>query len=115
MSDNKEYIINIRVSKDTYNKLKAKAKENSESLSSLVRKTLDDSYEIFTDFKNDIFYKKTVSADNIVHYQKVIVAKDTNCDRCQINIHKGAEMFLAETKTGTGKYFCGACFTNFYR
>ncbi len=109
MDDNKEYIINIRVSKDTYKKLKDKAKENSESLSSLVRKTLDDSYEIFSDLKRDIFGDEKPSS-NIVHYQKVIVAKDVKCDRCQAEITKGSQVFLGETKTGIKKYFCGNCF-----
>jgi hypothetical protein len=112
MDNNKEYIINIRVSKDTYNKLKDKAKENSESLSSLVRKTLDDSYEIFNDLKKDIFGDSNKNTNNIIHYQKVIVAKDVTCDRCQAPIAKGSQVYLGETKTGTKKYFCNNCCVN---
>lgn len=112
MDDNKEYIINIRVSKDTYKKLKDKAKENSESLSSLVRKTLDDSYEILGDIKRDIFGEGEKPVNNIQYYQKVIVAKDVKCDRCQAEISKGSQVFLGETKTGVKKYFCNNCFVN---
>lgn len=108
MEDNKDYIINIRVSKETYEKLKSKAKENSESLSNLVRKSLDDSWEIFGDLKNEIFGKK--ESDNIIHYQKVIIAKDTKCSRCGTPIFKGSEALLGETKTSQKKYFCTSCF-----
>ena len=108
--DNKEYIINIRVSKETYDKLKVKAKENSESLSSLVRKTLDDSYEIFSDLKKDIFGGFNKGTDNILHYQKVIIAKDVDCQRCGAKIIKSSQAYLGETKSGAGKYFCIDCF-----
>ena len=108
--DNKEYVINIRVSKGTYSKLKTKAKENGESLSNLVRKTLDDSWEIFSDLKKDIFGEDEKANDNITHYQKVIVAKNVVCERCNTNIPKGSQVFLGETKNGEKKYFCGNCF-----
>lgn len=110
MDNNKEYIINIRVSKDTYNKLKEKAKENSESLSSLVRKTIDDSWEIFKDIKKDLFGDEGKGNGSVLHYQKVIVAKDVECDRCHSPITKGTQVFLGETKSGTKKYFCSDCF-----
>ncbi len=111
METNKDYILNIRVSKETYNKLKTKAKENSESLSTLVRKTLDDSWEIFSDLKSDLFGedKKT---NGVVYYQKVILAKDGICDRCSAAIAKGDHVFLGETKSGAKKYFCNDCFVN---
>lgn len=108
MENNKDYILNIRVSKELYEKLKHKAKENSESLSDLVRKSLDDSWEIFGDLKNEIFGQK--ETDNVVYYQKVIIAKDMKCSRCDALIPKGSEMFLGETKSGSKKYFCMACF-----
>ncbi|MFA6098060.1 MAG: hypothetical protein WCV50_04650 [Patescibacteria group bacterium] len=110
MDNNKEYIINIRVSKETYRKLKAKAKEESESLSSLVRKTLNDSYEIFKDIKQDIFGNEEKSSGNMLHYQKIILAKDTACERCHNEIAKGSQAYLGESKTGTKKYFCAKCF-----
>src|SRR5689334_8425549 len=109
IEDNKEYIINIRVSKEVYNKLKNKAKENSESLSSLVRKTLDDSWEILGDIRNE-FFGDAKNSNGVLYYQKIIVAKDTNCSRCQADISKGSEAYLGETKTGSKKYFCNKCF-----
>lgn len=109
--DNKEYIINIRVSKEVYDKLKNRAKENGESLSNLVRKTLSDSWEIFDDLKKDLFgQSKKADNENIEHYLKVIVAKDILCDRCQSKISKGDQVIFGETKTGLKKYICNDCF-----
>lgn len=109
--DNKEYIINIRVSKEVYDKLKNRAQENGESLSNLVRKTLSDSWEIFDDLKKDLFGQdKKTDKDNIEHYTKVIVAKDVFCDRCKASISKGEQVIFGETKTGIKKYICSNCF-----
>lgn len=112
MEDNKDYIINIRVSKNTLNKLKNKAKENSQSLSDLVRKTLDDSWEIFGDFKEDLFGKNEKSVNGVDYFQKVIVAKDTSCEKCGTAIPKATEAYLGITETGAKKYFCTLCFMN---
>ncbi len=111
MDNNKDYILNIRVSKETLNKLKAKAKENSQSLSGLVRKTLDDSWEIFGDLKEDIFGKDEKNK-GVEYYQKVIVAKEVECDNCGSLIQKAYEAYLGETKGGKKIYFCNACFMN---
>src|SRR3989344_4274039 len=48
--ESKDYIINLRVSRATYDKVKQKAKENRETVSNLLRKVIDDSAEIVTDF-----------------------------------------------------------------
>ena len=111
MEDNKDYIINIRVSKDTYTKLKDKAKQNSESLSDLVRKSIDDGWEILGDLKKDLF-PGNKNNDGILHYQKVIVAKDMTCSNCNTNIPRGSHVFVGETKAGNKKYFCNNCFSN---
>jgi len=112
MDNSKDYVLNIRVSKDTLNKLKNKAKENSQSLSDLVRKTLDDSWEIFGDLKEDLFGKDEKSANGVDYYQKVIVAKDVNCEKCGSPISKASEAYLGITKVGAKKYFCNSCFIN---
>lgn len=103
---NKDYIINVRVSKETYNKLKRKAKENSESLSELVRKTFSDGMEILGDLKSELFNS---NQDGFAHYQHVVVAQDLNCARCDAAIPRGSKAILAETESGEKKYFCGAC------
>lgn len=112
MDDSKDYVLNIRVSKDTLNKLKNKAKENSQSLSDLVRKTLDDSREIFGDFKDDLFGKGEKAANGVEYFQKVIVAKTVDCEKCASPIAKATEAYLGVTKTGEKKYFCNSCFIN---
>lgn len=109
MENNKEYIVNIRVSKDTYDKLKRKAKENSQTISNIVRKTLDDSYEVWGDLKKDLFGDKKENS-GISYYQKVVMAKDEKCERCDSDIGKGDEAYVGETKSGSKKYFCNKCF-----
>lgn len=108
-NDNKEYIVNIRVSKDTYNKLKNKAKENSQTLSDLIRKTLDDSYEIFSDIRKDLFGDDK-NKNGMIYYQKAILARDIHCDVCGNIVKKGTDIFIGETKNGNKKYFCNDCF-----
>jgi len=110
MQDNKEYILNIRVSKDTYDKLKRKARENKETLSGLVRKTIDDSYELLGDLKKDLFGEENKGRDGLVYYQKVTAARDIECDRCHRIVPKGSAIFMGETKSGAKKYFCTECF-----
>src|SRR4051812_37968646 len=110
MQDNKEYILNIRVSKDTYEKLKRIAKENSQTLSSLIRKTIDDSSEIFSDLRKDLFGGSEKSKDGLVYYQKVTAARDIECNKCHASVPKGSTIFMGETKSGAKKYFCTDCF-----
>jgi formamidopyrimidine-DNA glycosylase len=112
MDNNKDYVLNIRVSKDTLTKLKNKAKENSQSLSDLVRKTLEDSWEIFGDLKEDLFGKGEKNANGVDYYQKIIVAKDVACEKCGAVIWKASEAYLGTAKTGEKKYFCNACFVS---
>jgi formamidopyrimidine-DNA glycosylase len=112
MEDPKDYIINIRVSKEVYDKLQTKAKENSESLSGLVRKTINDSMEIFGDITDELFSKNKGGKNDFAHYQRVILAKDTPCDRCHTVIPKGSHVLVGETGSGEKKYFCGACFAD---
>jgi thymidine kinase len=71
---------------------------------------LDDSYEIFRDLKHDILGESTKPVSNIMHYQKVIVAKDAVCEKCGSPIFKGSQVFLGETKVGAKQYFCNNCF-----
>jgi|GEM_PF-983013 len=114
MDENKDYVLNIRVSRETYNKLRSKARENRESLSSLVRKAVHDGLEIFGDIKKDFFgekndiFKKNVP--DFDYFQSVIAAKNLACQRCSTQIAKGERAFIGETKSGSRKYFCSTCF-----
>lgn len=109
-SDAKDYIINLRVSRATYNKIKEKAKENSETISNLVRKAIDDSSEIISDLSKDIFGKnRKKDFDDIASYHKVKAAKEISCDNCGAKIRAGEAATLGETRSGRGYYFCAKC------
>ncbi|MFA6586227.1 MAG: hypothetical protein WCS86_03665 [Candidatus Paceibacterota bacterium] len=108
--DNKDYIINLRVSRATYEKIKQKAKENRESTSNLVRKIVDDSIEIISELSDELLGKGGNNKfKNIVGYHKVKVAQELKCDKCDTIIHVGETVTVGET-TGTKKYFfCKNC------
>lgn len=108
--DNKNYVINLRVSKATYEKIKQKARENRESISNLVRKAVEDSSEIISDLSEEIFGKgKDNKFQDVASYHKSKAAKDIKCDKCGAAIAAGAGVTVGET-TGAKKYFfCENC------
>jgi hypothetical protein len=108
--NNKDYIINLRVSKATYEKIKQKARENRESISNLVRKTVDDSLEIISDLSNDLRGKdKSDKFKDVISYHKVISAQELECDSCEKKIKVGETATIGET-VGVKKYFfCNYC------
>ena len=107
-TENKDYIINIRVSRETYDKVKQKASENRESISNLVRKVIEDSSEVISDLSRDIFGKGEKFSD-IVSYHKAQLAKDIKCDRCARTIIKGEMATVGENNKGKRYYFCSEC------
>lgn len=108
MDDNKEYIINLRVSRATYEKIKGKARENRESVSNLVRKAIEDSGEILSNLSDEIFGKGGKYKD-IVSYHKAKTAKEIVCGKCGNTISVGDIVTVGET-TGAKKYFfCQNC------
>src|SRR3989338_5857883 len=102
-NSNKDYIINLRVSRETYEKIKRKAKENSENISTLIRNAIDDSTEIISDISNDLFPNKDKFKD-IVGYHKFKVAQELECSQCQSKISKGDTATICETAKSK-KYF----------
>jgi len=106
--DNKDYIINLRVSRETYEKIKEKASENRETISHLLRKVIDDSSEIISDVSQEILGKKS-SFDDIVSYHKSILAKETPCSKCKKTIPKNKTITIGETKSNKRYIFCSAC------
>lgn len=111
MEENKDYIINFRVSRKTYEKIKEKAKENRESISNLARKAMEDSVEIIHDLSREIFGKgeKKEKFEDIVSFHKAQFAKDMECASCGKAITKGAVGVVGENKTGKKYYFCADC------
>ena len=104
----KDHIINLRLSKATYSKLKERAKANSESLSDLVRTTLNDSLEIMGDISHDVFGTKK-KTDKVMHYYEVILTEPVACAKCSVRIKKGTKALLGETQSGKKRYACIAC------
>lgn len=108
MDDNKDYIINLRVSRATYDKIKRKAKENQESISTLVRKAIDDSSEIITDLSDELFGKKEKFKD-IVGYHKSKAAQNLECAKCGKKIAQGDTVVVGETEGAKKYFFCESC------
>jgi hypothetical protein len=108
-NDNKDYVINLRVSRATYEKLKSKAAENRDTLSGFVRKAIDDSAEIISDLSNDVFGKRKKDFGNVDSYHEVEVAKNIKCAQCGEDIPAGETATVGETKSGRKYYFCGKC------
>ncbi len=109
-NDNKDYIINLRVSRATYEKIKQKAKENRESISSLVRKTVGDSVEIISDLSNELLGKdKKGEFKDIISYHKVKVAQEIKCNKCSMNVPIGEIVTVGETMGVKKYFFCSNC------
>ncbi len=109
-NENKEYIINLRVSRATYEKVKEKAKENRESISNLVRKAVDDSVEIISDLSNELLGKdKNAKFKDIISYHRVKTAQEIKCDKCNMIILSGDMATIGETKGAKKYFFCQNC------
>lgn len=106
--DNKDYIINLRVSRATYDKIKQKARENEESISNLVRKAISDSAEIITDLSEEIFGRQNKFKD-IVGYHRARAAKDLRCAKCERTISAGEVVTIGETEGIKKYFFCENC------
>lgn len=108
--ENKDYIINLRVSRDTYEKIKEKAKENRESMSNLIRKTVDDSLEIISDLSNELLGKKdSEKFKDIIGYMKIKTAREVECDKCGASIKSGETITVGETENAKKYFFCNNC------
>src|ERR1043165_4000229 len=106
---NKDYIINLRVSRDLYDKIKRKAHENQDSISNLVRKAIDDSVEIFDDLSKEFRGEGKATQKDIIGYQWYRAARDVPCDTCGASIEEGQTYLVGETR-GSKKYiFCDTC------
>ena len=106
----KDYVINLRVSRATYEKIKTKATENRDTVSNLIRKVIEDSGEIMQDLSREIFGgRKEKDFDDVVGYHQITLAREMECAKCGKAMRKGSKAEVGETKSGTHYYFCGAC------
>ena len=106
--DGKDYVINLRVSRATYDKIKRKAKENQESISNLVRKAIDDSAEIVSDISGELFGKKDKFKD-VIGYHKSKAAQELECAKCGAKIVPGEIVTVGETEGAKKYFFCENC------
>lgn len=109
----KDYILNIRISRDTFDKIKNRASENKETISSLLRKVIDDSSEIIGDLSNEIFdTRKKGKANNvpdIACFYSAKTAKAVTCQKCKKSIKKGTKVEIGEDAKGQKYFFCETC------
>ena len=106
--DRKDYIINLRVSRKTYEKLKARASENRETMSNLARKVIDDGMEIIGDVSDELLGKDKKNTDVCYTYE-VHLAKDDVCNQCGCVLKKGKKVIVGEKKSGRKYCFCTKC------
>jgi len=109
----KDYVINLRVSRQTYQKIKDKAKKNGNTISSLLRAVIDDSAEIISDLSQDLSGAPYSSPKNrfsdITAYHRAVLAQARPCDNCRTEMIKGEITTIGETAKGPAYYFCGKC------
>ena len=109
MSDNKDYIVNLRVTRETYEGLKKKALENSESVSNFIRKAIEGSIGLVADISEDIINLGSGDLSGILSYHPAKAAKEMSCARCGAKVAKGEDVMVGETG-GSRKYMlCGKC------
>jgi len=107
-NENKDYILNIRISKKTYEKVKDLAKENAQSVSHLVRKVINDGLDIASDLSEDIFGKGKKET-NIISYYHGIAGRDIWCAKCGRKIKMGQKIVIGESTFEKKYYFCVNC------
>ncbi|KKR15361.1 MAG: hypothetical protein UT43_C0002G0018 [Parcubacteria group bacterium GW2011_GWC1_39_29] len=105
---NKDYIINLRVSRATYEKIKHKAKENGDSISTLIRKAISDSAEIIDDLSSELFQKQEKFKD-ILGYHRFKTAQELECSQCHGKISEGETATVGETEKSKKYFFCKNC------
>lgn len=106
----KDYIINLRVSRKTYDKIKDRAKKNGETISNLIRSIINDSAEVISDLSSELTGKKTKDKfADIVSYSRAVLAQSRPCDNCGKEMAKGETVIAGETATRARYYFCPSC------
>lgn len=108
--DTKDYIINLRVSKQTYEKIKQKARQNKDTISSLLRNIIDDSSEILSDLTKDLKNEKSAGKfTDVVSYHRATLAQERTCDSCGLTVPKNEVVTIGETGNGKSYYICSRC------
>src|SRR4051812_17508054 len=105
----KDYIINLRVSRQTYDKVKSRARKNGQTISNLIRGIIDDSAEIISDISHDLRGPKKEKFGDIVSYHKSVLAQAKTCDNCGTEMLQQTEATVGETLGSKRYYFCNNC------
>ena len=104
--DKKDSILNLRISRELYEKIKKKAQENRETISCAARKIMEDGCDIFSGLSAELF-PPSKSDENLYSYE----AKATSsliCAQCARRIKKGEKIHIIENKRGK-KIICTRC------
>ena len=110
MGDSKEFVINLRVSKQTYEKIKNRAKKNKDSVSNLIRNIINDSTEIISDISSDLKNKeKKAKFNDVLIYQRGTLAKENLCGNCGAHMAAGESVTIGRTDSDACYYFCFRC------
>ena len=107
---NKNRILNLRVSKKTYEKITDKARKNGETISNFIRSVIQDSIEVASDISSDLMGKEPRDRiQEVVSYHEAKLARSVPCDNCGISIKKHSAITVGETSTGSVFFFCEKC------
>lgn len=93
-------VLNARVSKKLYEKIASKAKKNRMTVSNLIRNLVEDALELHEDFHEAVDrkirkYLSKTDKQNILGYQEVVLAKDTECDNCGDSLKASEKAYFA--------------------
>ncbi|MFA4845222.1 MAG: hypothetical protein WC654_01550 [Patescibacteria group bacterium] len=107
----KDYVINLRVSKETFDKIKVRAKKNKDTASGLIRTLIDDSINTVADISSEVLTKANGDSKDaeLVSYHKGILAQKRACKTCELEMKAGDAVVIGETSTGIRFYFCLDC------
>ena len=105
----KDCILNLRVSKETYEKIKERAKRDGDTASSLIRSLIQDSIDTVADLSFEFLSEADKQDTKIVSYHKGVLAQGRECENCRHTMKEGNAVVIGETSTGRRSYFCLDC------
>lgn len=105
----KDCIVNLRVSKETYEKIKERAKRDGDTASSLIRSLIQDSIDTVADLSSEFLSEEDKPDAEIVSYHKGVLAQGRVCKNCDHEMKEGDAVTIGETSTGRRSYFCLDC------
>lgn len=109
--ENKDQMINLRVPRAVYKKIREFAEENRDTVSNVVRKAIEDNLTFIAEVSSQVL--NNGKFQDVVGYASLKAARPLICDKCRSAIKTGEGIALGETQ-GARKYvFCGTCAKGF--